>query len=77
MKDKALSPAVTGIIIAVAIAVVVLIGWRSLGERNDGPKEPINMGKIMGAKGGAPGTGGSGVSRPTGPPHGAIHMGGG
>lgn len=54
MKDKSVSPAVTGLIIAVVVVVIVLIGWKAVGPRTDGPTEPINMGKIMGGKSAGP-----------------------
>ena len=54
MKDKALSPAIIGIIIAVVVAVIAVIGWRAIGPRTDGPTEPINMGKAMGGNTAAP-----------------------
>ena len=57
--------------LAVIVGVVGFFLWRSTGPRMDGPKEPIDMGKVMGKGGGAPSTGGAPSSG------GAMKMGGG
>ena len=58
MKQE-VSPAVVVIIVVVIVGVVGFFLWRSTGPRSDGPKEPIDMGKVMGKGGGAPSTGGA------------------
>ena len=77
MKEKVLSPVVTGIVIAIAVIVVIMIGWKSLAPRNDGPTEPLDMGKAMGAKSSAPSTGGGGAAKPSGGTGSPVRMGGG
>ncbi|MCW3094763.1 MAG: hypothetical protein JWL77_381 [Chthonomonadaceae bacterium] len=75
MKDKAISPAVTGVIIALIVVVIVIMGWKSLGPRTDGPTEPIDLSKHMGGSSGGPPKGGSVPGGPLGG-NGAIKMGG-
>lgn len=70
MKEKTVSPAVTGIIIAIVVVVVVLIGWKAMGPRTDGPSEPIDLSKHMGGNSaGPPKMGGGGGGGP-------VNMGG-
>jgi hypothetical protein len=54
MKDKSVSPVVTGIIIAIVVVLIVLVGWKTMSPRTDGPSAPIDMSKVMGGSGGAP-----------------------
>jgi hypothetical protein len=42
-----INPAVAAVLIVIVVVVAVVWGWRLMGPRTDGPKEPVNMGEMM------------------------------
>ena len=60
---KPINPAVSVVIVIVVVGVAVMLGWKSLGPRTDGPKEPMDMGKMMGQKGPPSTTNGQDMSK--------------
>ncbi len=65
---QSLNPAVAGVIVVIAVVVLGWFLYNKTGPRTDGPKEPINMGKMMGKGSIAPptktGTGNQGPGQP-------------
>lgn len=45
---KSIHPAVAAVIVIAALALVVKLGWKSLGPQHEQITEPIDMGKMMG-----------------------------
>lgn len=61
---KPVNPAVAVVLVIVVVAVAVMLGWKSLGPRTDGPEKPVDMSKMMNqmappSKGGMGGPGGA------------------